>query len=302
MNVNLINEQPKRLTILAHFDQDNRIDDHVVFYAASMKRISSFLLVVTTAAPSSEELAKLNEIADRIIVRENVGYDFMSWKTGLENVDLTLFDELILCNDSVYGPLWPIDAVFQKMAKRKCDFWGLTANKKNVCHLQSYFIVFRKALLNSEYFKTFWASIKILDQKQEIIDKYEIGMTSYFTNMGFKSNYVFHFRPQDFLRTMVDRKFIFRKFRKAFSSHFNPFHMNPTLVFWDAMLKSKIPFLKVELVKFCLAGKSPAPSYDLLVEKIVARGSAYPTELIANHIHRVAKAASNFALDEKKGL
>jgi lipopolysaccharide biosynthesis protein len=291
----IANHKNKRALIFAHVDPQDRIDDYVVFLVGALKRIAQHVVFVSTAKPSRGEIEKLNGIADRVIVRENIGYDFMSWKTGLADLPLENFDELVLCNDSAYGPLWPIEDAFDEMGKSNCDFWGLTANRSKGLHLQSYFIVFRKSVLSSDAFKRFWNDVGVQGSKHKIIRKYEVGLTSHFVKHGFKPDYLFHFKPSYFLTTKIDVKFIFHGyFKQNIFRLYKNIHLNPYLFFWDALLKEKVPTLKIQLVKFSLVGRKPAPPYESLIQKIKASTSLYDTTLIDNHIHRIENIKESF--------
>ena len=43
----------------------------------------------------------------KIIPRENIGYDFSSWKIALESIDINNYDRFIFMNDTVCGPYIP---------------------------------------------------------------------------------------------------------------------------------------------------------------------------------------------------
>ncbi|WP_439107106.1 rhamnan synthesis F family protein [Congregibacter sp.] len=47
-----------------------------------------------------------------VLVCETFGYDFMSYRLGIEQLFLAAFDELLLCNDSVYGPVYTLRQLF----------------------------------------------------------------------------------------------------------------------------------------------------------------------------------------------
>ena len=49
----------------------------------------------------------------KIIPRENIGYDFSSWKIALESIDINNYDRFIFMNDTVCGPIY-LD-MFQKI-------------------------------------------------------------------------------------------------------------------------------------------------------------------------------------------
>ena len=65
-------------------------------------------------------------------------------------LDRTLADDLVVINDSSYGPLYPFAESFEKMAARNCDFWGYTGyNAFGNVHISSYFYYFRRRVVDS---------------------------------------------------------------------------------------------------------------------------------------------------------
>ena len=108
-----------------------------------------------------------------MLVSRHGEYDFGSYKRGWDwaraSGALAESDELLLCNDSCYGPFHPFGSVFAAMAARPCDFWGLSMfqirdkqTKSLHYHFQSFFLVFRRRVFESEVFTGFMASIRKL--------------------------------------------------------------------------------------------------------------------------------------------
>ena len=176
-----------RLCVFAHFDQDNIVDEYVLFYLQELKKVADRIVFVTAASLSAESISRLRHICDSVILRENRGYDFAGWQASLKSETFENIDELLLCNDSVYGPLFPLEKVFDQMRKRKCDFWGITSSHQIAFHIQSYFLVFRKPVLASEVFQNFWQSMEMPQAKDQIIKLCEIGLSQTLLNAGFKA-------------------------------------------------------------------------------------------------------------------
>lgn len=180
----------KRLCLFAHFDKDNIVDEYVLFYLRDIRKVADRIVFVSTSSLNSETISRLKNICDSVIIRKNEGYDFASWQTALKSETLKDFDELILCNDSVYGPLLPLEQVFSAMRGESCDFWGITSSYDIAYHIQSYFLVFKKTVLDSGVFQKFWESTNIPQSKKEVIKLCEIGLSQTLLSAGFKaSNY-----------------------------------------------------------------------------------------------------------------
>ncbi len=110
-----------RALIYVHFDRDGIVDPYVEFALAQYRPHVDHLVFVS---PSVRELtAKQKSLVDHFVSRENIGYDFGSWRDGLSTVDLDRFEEILFANDSVYGPLWSPGLVLEFGRQRDLDFW-----------------------------------------------------------------------------------------------------------------------------------------------------------------------------------
>lgn len=219
----------KRAIVFAHYDIHNMVDEYVYFYLQALRVYASKIIFVSTVHKLSDlELNKLKKYVDDIIIRENIGYDFMSFKMGLESLELSHYDEVVLCNDSVYGPVYPLEKMFEKMSKSTCDMWGVTANEAGGFHLQSYFLVFKCNLIKSNEFISFWKDVTIIEDKQRLIKLYEIGMSQCFLNAGYV------------LETYIPSKIHLYEYMKYFSfSNFSYFYTK-TVIFDTILITKKL--------------------------------------------------------------
>ena len=113
-------------------------------------------------------------------------------KLGFENV--SEYDSVTIMNDTCYGPIWDINEVFEKYdSDLSTDFWGMTnhrATKRFKEHLQSYFITFKKQVVQSKEFKNFWSNVREYTNVQDVIDCLESPVTNIFVDAGFNYEYV----------------------------------------------------------------------------------------------------------------
>ena len=181
--------QKKYIAVFAHYDKHNIVDDYVLYYLENLKLIADKIIFVSDNNLPEIEQNKLQNLCHKVIAEKHGEYDFGSYKRGLEEAYKLSdeFDSIIIANDSCYGPLKPLVNIFQPMEYSDCDFWGLTVNQEiYLPHLQSYFVVFNKKIINSEIFRNFFRKVKCEDNKDDIIENYEIALTSEFINQGFK--------------------------------------------------------------------------------------------------------------------
>lgn len=119
----------RRLLIYLTYDKQNIIDDYIGYFLHSIHTIVETLVVVCNMPKIEKGLYNLSAYADEIIYRENIGLDAGGFKDALCTYigweRLEDYDEVILANDSFYGPFADIAGIFDKMESRNLDFWGL---------------------------------------------------------------------------------------------------------------------------------------------------------------------------------
>ena len=71
------------ICIFAHFNKSNNLEEYVFDYLKTMKDLVDQIIFVSSSQIEAENINLLNKIIDKIIIKENVGYDFGSWKEGL---------------------------------------------------------------------------------------------------------------------------------------------------------------------------------------------------------------------------
>jgi len=211
----------KRAAVLVHYDKDDIIDPYIYTYLKALQVCTTHLVFVTTSKINNTQINALYQYCDTVIVRENIGYDFMSYKIGLESFDYKKYDEVLISNDSVYGPLYPMQELFDTMKTQKCDFWGITDNTDMGYHIQSYFLLVKKSVLLNKTFHDFWRNLEILHDKNEIIQRYEVGFTQTLLKAGFTPAISTRFKPTNIQKlAIVLRKFTPKKIIKKINSLF----------------------------------------------------------------------------------
>ncbi|MBP1077981.1 rhamnosyltransferase [Microbacterium terrae] len=155
------------------------------------------MLVVVNGSLTDAGRAKLEPVSDEILVRENVGFDIWAHKEALDHVGagLTEFDEVVLTNDTWFGPVRPYGPVFERMQGRAVHFWGMTDHAEEVpnpftnegrlpYHLQSFWIAVRREMFLSEAWGQYWRDLPEMPSYFDAVLKHEAVFTEYFTDRG----------------------------------------------------------------------------------------------------------------------
>lgn len=243
----------------SHYDSQSIVDDHVIYSINHLSQYADIVFVSTSELLAAESLDRIRAHCRTIIIKKNEGYDFGAWKTGMDAIrgDLDQYDKLILCNDSVYGPFYPLDDFFDKMDTNQYDVFAMTQSHDIIEHNQSYFTAYGKKAFSTELFKEFWENMVIYDDKKSLILSHEI----IFSNSLIQSDFnVGSYMPL----------------------HHNA-RLNITHFEWKNLIIEKgFPFLKVELLR-----DNPMRIDISDWKKTVSSVSDYDTNLISNHLRRI---------------
>lgn len=187
----------KRLAVFAGYDSKKRIDDYVIYYLTELKKVADIIFVYDNVFPP-QELKKVQDLTIHQICQRHGEYDFGSYKRGYfwakDNDLLDHYDSLIFCNDSMFGPFYPLEPIFEKFEMNdRVDFWGLFCHHgyRTPLQVQSYFMVLKKQVFSHKAFDTFMESIQKEKKKIDIICKYEVGFSQILLKQGFRADALF---------------------------------------------------------------------------------------------------------------
>lgn len=181
------NSGKTRLCVFASFSKMSEVEDYVFANLEALRDFGFDIAFVTTANRiQNADLERLARLCMCVMRRENTGYDFGSWKAGIlhSGIDLKKYDQLLLTNDSYYGPLFPWQ---QALAVAKTDLYGITDSHGIAYHLMSYFVLYNKNILHSPEFLRAWQDVRMIPTilKTLVIYAYEVGMSQKFQQAGF---------------------------------------------------------------------------------------------------------------------
>ena len=176
----------KRIAIFASYDRNGVIAPYVTYYLQGLKTVADKIIFIADNDVNSDEADKIKDIVAYNRCEHHGCYDFGSYRRGFEwaeqNGLLEDADELIFCNDSCYGPIFPFEEAFAKMEKRDCDFWGMVSSCQIRFHLQSNFLVFKKNVFSSEIFKSFVKSFEAQKDFWNYVLMYETRFAEHLCN------------------------------------------------------------------------------------------------------------------------
>lgn len=145
----------RRCAILVLYDSQGIYDDYIVYLIKELQTVSERLITVCNGGVSDDSLTKLKSVTDEIIIRDNEGFDAGAYRhvllDYLEGGELLQYDEIILCNDTFFGPFQSFVSIFAEMDKKECDFGGIDYIERGFfpSFIGSYFLVFRCQVIKS---------------------------------------------------------------------------------------------------------------------------------------------------------
>jgi len=187
----------RRLCIFSFYDPNGTVDDYVVHFLKELSRFTEKILFISNGELDGDARARLAGVVSEIVVRPNTGFDVLAYKEGLARTRWGRgYDEVLLVNHTCYGPIFPFDELFGEMARRSCDFWGVTAHKELTpnpftgkgtlaYHLNANFIAVRARMLGSGEFRRYWKAIEGKDTYEDAILEHEAVFTEHFRRAGF---------------------------------------------------------------------------------------------------------------------
>lgn len=225
----------KPVCLFCSYDKENIVRENVYYYLDALV-LAGFNIVFISSSDgvSNNDLERLSSRCILIINRENKGYDFYGWKTGLEEYpQYNAHKGLLLANDSVLGPLFSIHDIVAQLESCGADIIGMTDSFNIHPHLQSYFLYCKKSVISSEEFIHFFQDMQILELKIAIIRKYEVGFSRILRHR-------FHLSALYGLERILAR----------IDYHQRPLKwIEPTFHLWKPLISEfKFPFLKKSVV------------------------------------------------------
>lgn len=188
-------ENIRRLGIFCFYDEDGIVDSYVEFLVKNLSAVLTKLIIVVNGNINWQGKEIFQKYAEQIIIRENIGYDLGAYREVIVNTyekeEICNWDEVVLCNDTFYGPFISFNTIFSHMEQMKVDFWGINfIDNGFLSHLQSYFLVFRTKIVREGELYSYMSNKELSAYLQEnnladIYAFFEIGLFNFLEQKGY---------------------------------------------------------------------------------------------------------------------
>jgi hypothetical protein len=178
----------RRVALYAHYCASGRVSAMVMqqlrAYAAA-----GFAAVFVTASPTiaANDWAEVRSVAALVVHRRNRGLDFGAWRDLADTLAARWpdIDELLLVNDSVLGPIRPLEPVFAALRSGGEGLFGLTDSFQGGGHLQSYFLLGRGRATVQEML-AFMRAAPLSASKWLMVQRCEMGLSRHMHRKGLR--------------------------------------------------------------------------------------------------------------------
>ncbi len=276
----------RRICLFAGYDRDGIVDDYVVAYVSDLARHAD-VYYLADCRMRDGELHKLSRHVRGAWSQAHGKYDFGSYSELVRRVGweaISQYDELLLVNDSCYL-LRSLDDVLSGMDGKACDWWGLQATKGIAAtrsvpddrsrlpipmaavrgslldsfeqeyrydfHVGSYFLACRKPVIDDPGFRRLLDSVVPQVSKQNLVLKYEVGLTRYLIAKGHAFDtfvgalYPFHPLFTNWYFCLLDEGFPLLKRYLLSENHYGV----PRLHEWADRIRQRIPDARIDVVR-----------------------------------------------------
>lgn len=222
----------KRAAIFFFYDTKGIADRYVDYFLRDLSENLQRLVIVSNGPITPETRDMFRQYTKEILVRENRGFDVWAYKAAMEYMGweaMAAFDELILTNSTLMGPVYPFAEMFGAMAQRNVDFWGITkygmypedpfhSNPYGYVpeHIQSHFMVYRKRFMEKADLRKYWEEMPMIRSYDEAVGRHEAYFTKFFEDKGYRWEVYADTREDDHLHinlVIIEPLLLIQKYR-----------------------------------------------------------------------------------------
>lgn len=271
-----------RLVFFAHFDPDNQVDEYVRFYIEKLYSLGSTIIFVSGSPYlRMESAAKVAPYCAAIYTRRTLSLDFGSWHLAWQQMkrkhwQLEDFEQLLLANDSVYGPLFDLNEMFAEF--HDADMYGVTESEEQQPHLQSYFLLWDLNPRACSFIEEFWKKFRYVVRKETLIKRCEIGISQQARKWGLQQKaFISNAAARDAAALCEDQEHM---------PEIRTGNVNNTLYLWDVLIaRLRCPFLKADLPRINRYGSARI----LELSSFLRKWTDYDPNLIECNVQRISQ-------------
>ena len=252
-----------RIALYVHYSPTGQVSEMVRRQLGLFRQFGVAIVFVSMAEriPVADWQA-VRQVCALVVQRGNFGRDFGAWHDLMPQVRRLWprLEELMLANDSVLGPIYPLAPVIEVMRSGGDGFFGLTESLQGGQHLQSYLLLARGEAVVQDLMH-FLQRLHISHSKWLLVQRGEIRLTRWMRRRGHRVAAVFGYNrlaeaavadPAERRRlsgSSAKLRDLDRLSAEQASALLHEWPLNPTQHLWHVLAtKFGDPFVKTELV------------------------------------------------------
>ncbi len=183
----------RRLFLFAAYTESGDVGDALLYYLRSLAALGDIVFCDDAPLNPGEEALVRPFVLHCEAVRHGE-YDFGSYKRDYvwarEHLDMSAYDYLYLVNDSVFGPLFELAPLLERLETGTTGAFGLVYKPGGrTPHLQSWFVGVERAVFRSGYFGEFLLGVGPAKDKGDVCRLYETGLSRLLISHGVQIGY-----------------------------------------------------------------------------------------------------------------
>lgn len=246
-----------KVALWVHWEPTGRVSEADLLLLQHVRQLGFAVVAVGNRDDEGDAALEqdLAAVAEVVLQRRNIGYDFAGFRDGLHWLQSRLRpgSTLLMLNNSMYGPFGNLVPLLKKADAERGDVWAVTGSLEVRPHLQSYFMVVHPAALSTPGFWAHWAGVKPPKDKMQVVYECEVPLALKLHNQGLRARALlpYHELARQALRGLdlvedysADAAYtnVIRALRKGVP-------LNPTHHLWRWMLTSGVPLVKKDLLR-----------------------------------------------------
>jgi hypothetical protein len=175
-----------RIALYVHYSATGQVSDMVRYQLDQLGRFGFAIVFISAATHIPEDdWQAVRNLCALAVHRENFGRDFGAWHDVIPQVRRRWPqpEELLLANDSVLGPIFPLAPVMDALRSGGDGLFGLTESLQGGPHLQSYFLLTRGKAAVSDLMR-FLETLYVSHSKWLLVQMGEIRLARWMRKRG----------------------------------------------------------------------------------------------------------------------
>jgi rhamnosyltransferase len=173
----------KRAVVIAHHHRNGFIRTDTQQLVTRLVSVFDKVIFVSTNLNNSQlDLLPPNV---EVIIRENIGYDFYSYRLGLLSVLNQEYEFICVMNTSVVClDIEKFVSAVSALRPADSEICGITKSVMIAPHIQSYLYMIPKSVLHRHDVVSWWVDMMPINNLTDVIFKHEVGFSKLLTSKG----------------------------------------------------------------------------------------------------------------------